>query len=33
MWEQEEDIHGYDTAETRQLGEYIAAAAASVPKT
>ncbi|HKG25058.1 MAG TPA: MerR family transcriptional regulator [Thermomicrobiales bacterium] len=29
MWAQEENIHGYDTAEMRRLGEYIAAAASA----
>ncbi len=28
MWETEEDIHGYDTSEMRQLGEYISRATA-----
>jgi DNA-binding transcriptional MerR regulator len=28
MWQQEENIHGYDTAEMRKLGEYIARATA-----
>lgn len=29
MWSQEEDIHGIDTAETRQLGEYVSRALAA----
>jgi hypothetical protein len=32
MWAQEENIHGYDTAAMRQLGEYLAPAAAIAPK-
>ena len=29
MWSQEEDIHGIDTAETRELGEYVSRALAA----
>jgi hypothetical protein len=31
MWAQEENIHGYDTAAMRQLGKYLAPAAAIAP--